>query len=177
VSCIRTHIGRPSIQRRSMNGRIRMVTWGAAMMLFCTCARAQDANRIRGASQDATAVDLSIHARLGEPGTQAEPSLESGKPRPSYSQWAFRPAKSSATQFGPASQTVPAAAVTAVRRPADGFTRRQLFRIVIRPVPPEPQAKGLSKPFPKEKLGLPNASSFPNPFSQASFRSRRWNTE
>ena len=160
-----------------MNARIWMLTWVAALMLSGTCARAQDANRIQGAGQDATAVDLSIHAGVGELEMQAQPSLGPGKPQTSYSQWEFQPAKSSAAQFGPTAQTVPAATVTAAHRPADGFPRRQVFRMVIRPVPPEPQTKGLSKPFPKEKFGLPNASSFPNPFSQASFSSRRWNAE
>lgn len=153
-----------------MNARMFVVTFGAATVLSCTSARAQDTNRVRDANQDASAVDVSVHARVGELVKQPQPSKQPSKHQTTYSGWAFQSAnQSSATRFGP-TQEVPDTAATAVDRP-HGSTGRQLFRIMIPPLSPQSQTNGLSTQFRKKPFALPNTSSFPNPFSQTAFSS------
>jgi hypothetical protein len=57
-----------------MGARMFIVTFGAAMMLSCTYACAQDTNRVLGANQDVSAVDVSVQAGVGELAKQAAKS-------------------------------------------------------------------------------------------------------
>lgn len=138
------------------------------MMLSCTYACAQDTNRVLGANQDVSAVDVSVQAGVGELAKQAPPSQEPGKIQTTYSRWAFQPSQSAATRFGPIQETKPAIAANAVYRPQDGSTGR----LAIPALDPQPQTNGLSTPFRKKQLGLASVSAFPNPFSQTAFSSR-----